>query len=99
MAIKDLVKKIKPVLKKHGAKKAALFGSYVNGLPKKDSDLDILVDLPRDKKGLDFVGFYTEIKEELEEKLNKKVDLVQYSLVKESLKPYIYSKTVSIPLD
>ena len=55
-------------------KKAALFGSYVRGENTKDSDVDILVDLPRGKTLIDLVA----LKFDLEEKLKKKVDLVGY---------------------
>jgi len=33
-----------PILKRHGIRKAAIFGSYVRGEETKDSDIDILVE-------------------------------------------------------
>lgn len=60
------------VFEKHPAIRCAyLFGSYARGEATKDSDVDLLVVL-RNSMGMEFFG----IIEELEEKLNKKVDLL-----------------------
>ncbi len=80
--IKDM---ILPILKQAHAKRAALFGSYVKGVNTKKSDIDILVDLPDKATLLDLVG----IKQDLEEKLKREVDVVEYEgihpLIKESV--------------
>ena len=69
--IKNIKKKITPILKRHDVKKAAIFGSYARGEEKKKSDVDILIEYKRDDKSLfDFVG----LKLDLEEKLKKQVD-------------------------
>lgn len=81
--------KIIPILKKYGVSRASLFGSVVRGEETKKSDVDILVELPRNLTGFDFIGMKMDLKEELEKKLKKKVDLVEYHLIKESLKKYI----------
>ena len=39
----DIVKAILPVLKKGGAKKAILFGSYARGDPDEYSDIDVII--------------------------------------------------------
>jgi len=78
-----------PILKKYGVSRASLFGSIVRGDIHKNSDIDILVELPKKLRGLDFIGMKMDLQEELEKKLNKKVDLVEYHLIKESLKKYI----------
>ena len=44
-----IIQQIIPVLKQAEVRKAALFGSYVRGDNNEDSDVDILVDLPRGK--------------------------------------------------
>mgnify|MGYP001565947573 CR=1 FL=1 len=81
--------KIIPILKKYGVSRASLFGSVVRGDTHKNSDVDILVEVPKKLNGLDFIGMKMDLQEELEKKLNKKVDLVEYHLIKESLKKYI----------
>lgn len=92
IALEEIKKKAALILKKEGATRAALFGSVVRGETRDDSDIDILVDLPRGKSLFDFVG----IRLKLEEVLGRKVDLVEYSTIKPRLKPYILNHQVSI---
>lgn len=92
VALEEIKKKAVPILKKEGATRAALFGSVVRGEARGDSDIDILVDLPRGKSLFDFVG----IQLKLEEALGSKVDLVEYSTIKPRLKPYILNNQISI---
>jgi len=78
--LNNLITKIKSVLKRYNIRKAGIFGSYSVGKQKEKSDIDILIDPPRN------IGFgFFKIQEELEKKLNKKVDLVTY----EGLSPYL----------
>ena len=70
----------KPVLK------AYLFGSFVRGDAKIDSDIDILVDLDYDYKiGLQFI----QMKIDLEKLLNTKVDLVSSNGISKYIKPIV----------
>lgn len=92
IALEEIKKKAVPILKKEGATRAALFGSVVRGEARKNSDIDILVDLPEGKSLFDFVG--TKLK--LEEALGRKVDLVEYSTIKPRLKSYILGSQISI---
>jgi len=70
----------KPVLK------AYLFGSYSRDEADNDSDIDILVDLDYSQHiGLGFV----QMKLDLEQKLQKPVDLVSSQAVTSRLQPYI----------
>lgn len=85
MATQSIKRKITPILKRQGVTKAAIFGSAARGEMRKKSDVDILVKLKRGKSLLDFVG----LKLELEEKLGKKVDLVEYGAIKPRLKDII----------
>ncbi len=79
-----------PVLKQADVTKAALFGSCARGDNKKNSDIDILINLPRGKTLLDLIG----LKNNLEEVLKKKVDIVEYEgihpLIKNSVLKYQY---------
>ncbi len=88
MKIQEL---IIPVLKKYGVKKASLFGSYISGGFNEDSDLDILIE-PPNNMGLEFL----DLKHELEDMLNKKVDLITYQGLDRYLKPYILKSQKTI---
>lgn len=74
LTIDQIKAKSIPVLKKHGVKRASLFGSYVLGEQKRASDIDILIQYPENsgKSLLDFVS----LEHELQQVLKKKVDLV-----------------------
>lgn len=76
--------KIRPILKKYGIKKAGIFGSTARGeFPV--NDLDLLVQIDKKISLLSFIG----IKQELEDVLGMKVDLVEYQAIKPSLKQSI----------
>lgn len=81
-----------PLLKKAGIRKSALFGSYVRGEQREDSDIDLLVEYPS-HIDLFKIG---ELKEDLEEVLGKSVDIVGYSSIKEDLKQYILQDQLQI---
>ncbi|MDO9028582.1 MAG: nucleotidyltransferase domain-containing protein [Candidatus Roizmanbacteria bacterium] len=85
-----------PILKKYGVIRASFFGSMVRGDANKKSDLDILVELPKNLHGFDYIKVRLDIREELEKKLNKKVDLVEFETIKPSLKKYILSNQTPI---
>ena len=67
----DQVEQIKDtiieVLKKHGVKRAALFGSVVRGEATKESDVDLLVEFEEGKSLLDLAGLKIEIEKLLKE--------------------------------
>lgn len=84
--------KILPVLKRYGIVKAAVFGSFARGDVSSESDLDILVEIERDISLLDFV----DCKLELEELLQRKVDLVEYTSLKNTLRDRIMREQVQI---
>ena len=84
--------KIVEILKKNNIKKAGIFGSYARGDFKKNSDIDILIMPSKDMSLLDISG----IKIELEDNLNKKVDLVSYNYIHPRLKENILKSEVKI---
>ena len=55
----------------NAVKKISLFGSYLNGIPRRDSDVDLLVDFTRPVGFFDFVR----IQEKFGAVLGRKVDL------------------------
>ena len=81
MDIQSIKTKITPILEDQGVVKAAIFGSYATGEAKANSDIDLLVQLEDRKSLFDLVG----LKLDLEDALNKKVDLLTYN----SIHPYL----------
>src|SRR3990172_3848239 len=91
--IGEIRDRVLPILKRHGIKRAGVFGSVVRGEAGEGSDVDILVEIERDDVSLlDFVG----IKLELEEALGRRVDLVEYSALKPLLRDRILAEEVPI---
>ncbi len=72
--LEEIKKKALPILKEAGVLRSAIFGSYATGENREDSDIDILVDVPRGTTLFDLV----DLKYRLEEALGKEVDLVTY---------------------
>jgi len=69
-------------IKQYGVLKIGLFGSFAKDLQQKDSDIDIAIEMAKDKKNLkNFFAF----KRELEEIFKRRVDLG----IESSLKPLI----------
>jgi len=90
--IRELKKLIVPVLKRNDVVRAGIFGSFARGEAKKKSDVDILIKFRGRKSLLDLVG----IKLELEEKMKRRVDLVEYSVIHPLLKEKILKEEVRI---
>jgi len=82
-----------PVFKKHDVKRAALFGSYARGTAKVRSDIDFLIEYKGDNKTLfDLV----DLKFDLEETFNRKVDLVTYNSINWRIRDQILAEQVII---
>lgn len=81
MTIRDIKKKIVPILKKHGVKRASLFGSVVREDQTESSDIDILVEMPETASLLELAN----LKLDLEDILKRKVDVLTF----ESLHPLL----------
>jgi predicted nucleotidyltransferase len=89
MDIANIKKKINPILKRNGVKKAAVFGSIARNDANKVNDIDLLIEFRKNDKSLfDLSG----LKIELEEKLNKKVDILTYDSLHPLLKDIILSE-------
>ena len=92
MNVEEIKRRISPILKRYGVKKVGLFGSYVRGEMKEDSDIDMLVEIEKPISLLDFIG----LKLEIEEALKRKVDLVEYNTIKPLLKERILNEQIRI---
>ena len=90
--LQSLTNKLLPVLKEAGVTKSSLFGSYIRGDYRKDSDVDILVELPKGNSLLDLVR----LEKKLENALGKKVDLLTYNSVHPLLKDDIDKKKLQM---
>lgn len=90
--LEDIKKKALPILKQAGVTRSSLFGSYVRGENKLDSDVDILVDLPRGKSLFDLV----DLQMQLEKALGRGVDIITYNSIHPLLKNYILKEQVPI---
>ena len=88
--ILSILKKHEPVLKeRYNVRKIGIFGSYVRGHEKRESDVDILVDLHSP------IGWeYVDLKEYLETILEMDVDLVTVKALKPQLKDVILKEVV-----
>lgn len=73
------------VLRKHGVRRASLFGSTARGDSASRSDVDLLVEMGEGKSLLDLVG----IKLDLEESLKREVDVLTYDSIHPLLKDQI----------
>lgn len=85
LTLEDIKKKALPILREEGIKRSSIFGSYVRGDNKEDSDVDVLVEMPRGSSLLDLVR----LQRKLGNVLVKNVDLLTYNSISPLLKDYI----------
>ena len=90
--ITEIKEKILPILKKNDVVRASIFGSFARGEEKKGSDIDIIVEL-RETRGLLFLAG---LKFELEDVLERKVDLLTYKAINPRLEKYVYKDEIKI---
>jgi len=91
--IEKIKKKIIPTLKKNKVVRAGIFGSYARGENRKNSDVDILVEI--NDKGFNILDM-AKLKILLEKTLNKKIDLVEYSMIHPLIKKTALSEEIRI---
>ncbi len=92
LTIQQIQSKTAPILRANGATRAELFGSVARGEATDKSDVDILVELPKSQSLLDVIH----LKNELEDALGAKVDLVEYDAIKPILRPYIMQNLIPL---
>jgi predicted nucleotidyltransferase len=87
------IDKIRSFFSNRPVKKAYVFGSYSRDEADENSDIDILVELDHTTPiGMKFFTY----KDELEQILKKKVDLVSYEGISKYIKPLIDKDTILI---
>jgi predicted nucleotidyltransferase len=80
------------VLQKNGIKRAAFFGYIVRGEMTGESDIDILIEFEGRKSLLDLAG----LKLDLEDALERQVDLLTYRSMHPMIKDRILAEQVQI---
>ena len=91
--IQEILKARKEELgKRYGVKEIGIFGSYVKGLQKKRSDIDVLVEFEEVPDLLKLI----ELERCLQRFLGKKVDLVRKQALRAELKETILNEVVII---
>ena len=91
--IKEIIKKNKRLLENnYKVKILGIFGSYSQGIPRRGSDIDILVEF---SESLDFFEFL-KLEEFLERLLGIKVDLVTRDALKPLIKDEILKEAIYI---
>jgi predicted nucleotidyltransferase len=91
--IHQKINNLKEIFERNDVVYAGLFGSYAKDSAREDSDIDILIDYGSNEKTLlEFI----DLKLDLEEALNKKVDLVTKKALNSHLKKEILESTINI---
>ena len=92
-SVSSIKKKATPVLKRHAVKRASIFGSFARGTAKASSDVDFLIEYKgRNKTLFDLV----DLKLDLEETLDRKVDLITYNSIYWRIRERILAEQVVI---
>jgi hypothetical protein len=84
--------KVREILLQNGIRRAAFFGSIMRGEMTDESDIDILVEFEGRKSLLDLAG----LKLDLEDALQRRVDLLTYRSLHPMLKYRILAEQVPI---
>ncbi len=92
MNIQSIKQKATPIFEQYRVRKASIFGSVVRGEDTSASDIDFLLELPKEASLFDVVA----LKADLEESLNSRVDLVEYDVIKPKLRKNIIESSVPI---
>jgi predicted nucleotidyltransferase len=83
---------ILPVLKRYFIKRAAIFGSFAKGNNNENSDIDLLIE-----PATGFTIFkMLKLEEEISELINRKVDLVEFSALKPSIRNEVLLSSINI---
>ncbi len=96
LGIDDLLKgkrdEILRLAEQYGASNVRVFGSVARGEARPDSDIDLLVDFKPDYRLWDKIG----LKQDLEDLLGRKVDLVHAAFIRDEIAPTILREAVAL---
>ena len=85
MNLQEKRRDILRIAARHGAHNIRLFGSMARGEDRPDSDVDLLVEMDPGRSLIDLVA----LGQDLEELLNRKVDVLTESSVHPAIRPHI----------
>jgi predicted nucleotidyltransferase len=95
--VKNKLNAIVAACKKHHVESIALFGSAAKNAMNEDSDIDFLVEFSDDIDVLDYADNYFSLLDQLQEILNREVDLVSAKSLKNPvLKEEIYESKIDL---
>lgn len=89
--VEEVKRKALPILRNASVRRAAVFGSAARG-DENAHDVDLLVEMPRPYGLFKFLA----LKSELEDALQKKVDLIEYSAIKAGIRDRVLHEAVEI---
>ncbi len=92
MLLEAFKEQIKDILNKYPISKAAVFGSFARGEENRSSDIDLLIET---SKPISMFAILR-IERELGIIMNRKIDIVEYSAIKRSIKQNILSEAIPI---
>lgn len=88
--IEEIAERVRPVAERYGISKVYLFGSYARGEATEDSDIDLLIDAQNIKGLFALGGVYSD----LEEALNKEIDLVTFGQIEQNRNVPIHKRFI-----
>jgi len=90
--IEKLKKEIVPILRAHDVAQSSVFGSVARGEATEGSDVDILVRFRGEKTLFDLM----DLKEVLQKKLSRRVDVVTYDGLNRHLRKRVLTQAISL---
>ncbi|MBI4505938.1 MAG: nucleotidyltransferase family protein [Chloroflexi bacterium] len=90
--VDEVREKILRVLRRHGVRRAGLFGSLIQQRMHAESDIDLLVDLPPEKSLLDLAA----LEIDLREALGREVDVLTYRSLHSAIRERVLDEQVVI---
>lgn len=90
----SLIQQQQSALKALGVKRLGLFGSFVRGEPKPDSDVDVLVEFEPGQKNFDH---FIQLVFLLEEIFARRVEVLTPEALSPYLRPYIMQEVEDVP--
>lgn len=90
--LQEVRQRILPLLKEHGVRRAAIFGSRARGEAHSASDLDILVEFEAERTLLDLVG----LRLDLQENFGLQADVVTYDSLRPEFREQVLQEQVRI---
>jgi uncharacterized protein len=92
ISLNEIRNRLPPILRSHGVRRAAVFGSTARGAAGPASDLDLLVEFESGRSLLDLVG----LRSVLRELLGRDADVVTFASLHPALRDSVLREQVEI---